>query len=206
LKHGKRLEDLSLQAEAVVGAGRGSLIVAMFGAGLLGWGLGAVRAFNGAVGTAFAFSSLSLWVWSIITIRRGRLLRRQFLPVPAPAPRAIRKSFLLITLMEIAALAVVFILSNHVHRPDLGVDWAAIVVGLHYLPLAKAFRAPVLGVLGILITFWSLLCWVMLPSNVLLVSVVLGTGILLWLASAYTLLRARNIGQSLRSRVMSTDS
>jgi hypothetical protein len=190
-------ENPSLQAEAVVGAGRGALIVAMFGAGLLGWGLGVARAFNGAVGAAFGFTALFLWSWSIYTIRKGRLLRKQFPPVPASTRRALRRSFLLVVLIEVVALAFVFILSNQIHRPDLGADWAVMVVGLHYLPLAKIFRAPVLGVLGALITLWSLLCWALFRSNTLVISVALGTGILLWLASVCALLRARKIAQAL---------
>ncbi len=50
--------DSWLQAEAVVGAGRGALIMAMFGAGLLGWGLSVLGAFNAAVGSGFGFASL----------------------------------------------------------------------------------------------------------------------------------------------------
>jgi hypothetical protein len=71
------------------------------------------------------------------------------------------------------------------------------VVGLHYLPIAKIFRAPVLGVLGTLITLWCLLCWGLFRSDSLVISVALGTGILLWLASAAALLRAREIAQAL---------
>jgi len=196
-KREKDRKDPSFQAEAVVGAGRGALIVAMFGAGLLGWGLGLARAFNGVVGTAFAFMALFLWAWSIDTIRKGRLLRKQFPPVSASMRRAIRRSFLLVVLIEVVVLAFVFILSNHIHRPDLGADWAAMVVGLHYLPLAKIFRAPILGILGALVTLWSLLCWALFRSNTLVISVALGTGILLWLASASALLRARKIAQVL---------
>jgi hypothetical protein len=96
--------DLSAQAETVVGAGRGGLIMAMFGAGLLGWGLGVAKAFNAAIGPALGFTALFLWAWSIYTIRKGRHLRRQFPPVPASTRRAIRSSFLLVTLIDAVAL------------------------------------------------------------------------------------------------------
>ena len=193
----KDTSDPSLQAEAVVGAGRGTLIISMFGTGLLGWGLSAIRVFNGAVGTAFGLAAVSFWALSMYTIRRGRILRKQYPPVPISTRRAVRKSFLLVVLIEVIALALVFVFSNQIHRFDLGVDWAAILVGLHYLPLAKTFRAPVLAVLGTLITLWSLFCWAVFRSDALLISVVLGTGILLWMASIAALLRARAIAQSL---------
>jgi len=50
--------DRSFQVEAIIGAGRGALIVGMFGAGWLGWGLGEARVFNGFVGPAFGFIEL----------------------------------------------------------------------------------------------------------------------------------------------------
>jgi hypothetical protein len=190
-------KDPSLQAETVVGAGCGAPIVAMFGAGLLGWGLGVAKTFNAAVGAAFGFTALLLWCWSMYTIRKGRHLRKQFPPVPASTRRAIGRSFLLVACIEVVALAFVFVHSNQIHRPDLGADWAMMVVGLHYLPIAKIFRAPVLGVLGTLITLWCLLCWGLFRSDSLVISVALGTGILLWLASAAALLRAREIAQAL---------
>jgi hypothetical protein len=157
----------SLQAEAVVGAGRGALIVAMGGAGWLGWGLGEARAFGGAVGSTFGFVALFLWACSIYTIRKGRILRKQYPPVPAYTWRAVRRSFFLVVLIEVLAIAFVFILANQIRRPDLWADWCAMVVGLHFLPLAKIFRAPVLGVLGVSITLWCALCWALFRSNAL---------------------------------------
>lgn len=51
--------DRSFQVEAVIGAGRGALIVGMFGAGWLGWGLGEARAFSGFVGPRLALLNCS---------------------------------------------------------------------------------------------------------------------------------------------------
>jgi len=190
--------DPSLQAEAVIGAGRGALIVAMFGAGWLGWGLGQARAFNGFVGPAFGFIELFLLACSIYVIRKGRRLRKQYPPMPASTRQAIRKSFCLVVLMEVVGLSLVWILANRLHRPDLATDWCAMIVGLHFLPLAKIFRALHLGVIGILLTLWCLLCWSLFRSNALVISVTVGTGILLWAASVSALFRARKIVHSLQ--------
>jgi len=186
------------QAEAVVGAARGALIVAMFGAGWLGWGLGEAKAFTGLVGPAFGMSELFLLACSVYFIREGRRLRKQYPPVPASVRKLMRKSFLLVVLLEALALALVSIVAWQLHRPDLGADWAAMVVGLHFLPLAKLFRSPRLGVIGILITLWCLLCWAWFRANTLVISVSLVTGMLLWVASVSALLRARKIAHSLQ--------
>lgn len=190
--------DPSFQAEAVIGAGRGALIVAMFGAGWLGWGLGEARAFTAVVGLTFGFTEFFLLACSIYVIRKGRLLRNQYPPMPASAQRALRKSFLLVVLLEAVALVFVWTLASRLHRPDLGTDWCAMVVGLHFLPLARVFRSSHLGIIGILITLWCILCWVLFSSNALVISVAVGTGILLWAASASALFRARKIMHSLK--------
>jgi len=190
--------DPSFQAEAAVGAGRGALIVAMFGAGWLGWGLGQARAFTGFVGPAFGFIELFLLACSIYIIDRGRLLRKQYPPIPAATRQAIRKSFLLVVFMEVVGLLLVWILANRIHRPDLATDWCAMVVGVHLLPLAKIFRALHLGVIGILMILWCVLCWALFSLNALVISVTVGTGILLWAASVSALFRARKIMHSLQ--------
>jgi hypothetical protein len=190
--------DHSFQVDAFIGAGRGALIVGMFGAGWLGWGLGEARAFNGFVGPAFGFIELFLIACSIYVIRKGRQLRKQYPPVSASARHGILKSFLVVVLIEVLALVLVSILAYRLHRPDLAPDWYAIVVGLHFLPLAKIFRAPHLGVIGMMITFWCLLCWALFRPNTLAISVSIGTGILLWAASVSALLRARKIVHSLQ--------
>ncbi len=194
----KDRKDPSFQAETVIGAGRGALIVAMFGAGWLGWGLGQARAFTGFVGPAFGFIELFLLACSIYVIRKGRLLRKQYPPMPASPRQAIRKSFLLVVFMEVVALLLVWILANRLHRPDLATDWCAMVVGLHFLPLARIFRALHLGVIGMLMTLWCVLCWSLFRSNALVISVTIGTGILLWAASVSALFRARKIVHSLQ--------
>jgi phosphoglycerol transferase MdoB-like AlkP superfamily enzyme len=118
--------------------------------------------------------------------------------MPASTRHAIRKSFLLVVFMEVVGLLLVWILANRLQRPDLATDWCAMVVGLHFLPLAKIFRARHLGVIGILMTLWCVLCWSLFRSNALVISVTVGTGILLWAASVSALFRARTIMHSLQ--------
>jgi hypothetical protein len=189
---------LSAQAQAVVGAGRGALVEAMFGAGWLGWGLGEAKAFNGFTAPTFGFTALLLLACSIFVIRRGRLLRKEFPAADVAAQRTIPKKFLLVVCIEFLLIALASILAEWLHRPDLATVWCAMIVGLHFLPLAKIFRAPNLGILGVLMTLWDLLCWVLLRSNPLVISVSLGTGILLWGSCVWVLIRSRRFANSLR--------
>jgi len=61
-------------------------------------------------------------------------------------------------------------LANRLHRADLAPDWCAMIVGLHFLPLAKIFRAPNLSVLGSLMMLWCALCWALFRSNTIAIS------------------------------------
>jgi hypothetical protein len=192
----------SQKGQAVIGAGRGALVAAMFGAGWLGWGLGADKAFNGFVGPTFGFTALFLFSCSIYVIRRGRLLGKKFPAVGAFAQQTVMKRFLLVAGIEFLGLLLVLILANRLHRADLGTDWCAMVVGLHFLPLAKIFRAPHLFVLGSLMTLWCALCWVLFRSNTLVISASIGTGLLLWCASVSAIFRARGIADSMPARPM----
>ena len=186
------------QANAIVGAGRGALISAMFGAGWLGWGLGNANAFNGFVAPAFGFTALFLFAFSIYFLRKGRLLRKRRATAEASSRQTSSKWFLLVALVEALGIALVLFLAKRLDRADLATDWCAMVVGLHFLPLAKIFRAPHFGIVGILMTFWSVLCWILFRSNALVISVSLGTGILLWGSCIFTLLRARRLIRSSR--------
>lgn len=195
-ENGWRMDDFS-RAEAVIGAGRGALIVAMFGSGWLGWGLGSAKAFNGLTAPTFGFTALILFACSIYFIRKGRLLRRECPAVVDPARQTVRKWFLLVVLIEVLSIALVVILATRLHRADLATNWCAMIVGLHFLPLAKIFHAPHLIFRSILMTLWCLLCLALFRSNALVISTSLGTGVLLWGGCIFALLRARRIAHVL---------
>lgn len=197
-KSKENYEILSFQAEAVAGSGRGALIVSMFGAGWLGWGMGLAGAFNAASGPAFGFVALFLWACSIYTIRKGHILGKQYPPVPAAIRRAVIRSFLIVVIIEVVVIALGFLLADRIDRPELGVVWCAMVVGLHFVPLAKIFRAPTLGVFGVLIAIWGAFCWTLFRSDALVIATTLGTGILLWATAVSSLLRARTMAQLLK--------
>jgi hypothetical protein len=191
--------DKSAQGGVISGAGRGALILAMAGSGWLGWGLGSARAFNAVTGSIFGLVSVLLWVWSIRTILAGRALRSQSAATTGPATKFPTKSFIRVVLVEALAVALVLLAAARFHRADLAALGCALVVGLHYLPLAKIFRAPILTVCGILMVLWCLLSWALFKSNVLLIAVTVGTGILLLATSVAILLRARLIVRPLKS-------
>ena len=191
--------DYSLKVGVLIGAARGALISSMFGAGWLGWGLGNANVFNGFVFVAptFGFLAMLLFSCSIYFFRKGRQLRKQHPTIDGPRRKTAAKWFLLVALIEGIAIAFVSFLANHLHRADLATDWCAMVVGLHFLPLAKIFRVPRFTILGILMTLWGVACWALFHSSAIAISASIGTGILLWCWCVYSLFIARSVAQSL---------
>ena len=173
-------------------------MVAMFGAGWLGWGLGTAKAFNGLSGPVFGFAALVLAAASVYTIRNGRQLRKECPAGDAARQRNLLKPFLVVALIEAVSICLVSILAYKLARTDLATDWCAMIVGLHFLPLARIVRARIFFVLGVLIVVWCAGCWAMLDSNRIAVSAAMGTGILLWGACVSILWRAQRLLRSAR--------
>jgi hypothetical protein len=130
------------------------------------------------------------------SFKKAAYSRKKYPAVGASTRPTILKWYLLIVLMEVLAIVLVLILANRLRRAYLATDWCAMIVGLHFLPLAKIFRAPRLIVLGILMMLWCALSRALFRSNTIAISASLGTGILLWGTCAFALFRARRIAQS----------
>src|SRR5580658_1505602 len=188
--------DPSFQAQLVDRSGLGALVGGMFGMGWLGWGLGTAHAFSPFVIVVFDVVGILLFGFSIYFIRKGRLLRRKF-PASDNAPaQRVKKQFFTIFLLEFVAIVVLGATAYGFHRPDLAPVLAAIVVGLHFLPLGRIFRQARYYFWGIAIALWCSVCAILFRSNTLVAWSNIGTGVLLWANCAHGLLRARGIVRS----------
>lgn len=174
-------------------------MVTIFGAGWLAWGLSTADAVTPTVAVLFSIVEIVLLGYSVYFIWKGRSLRKKYPSSPSATTRSMNKQFMIVAVLEFAAIAIVVVIASALHRSDLAPVLIAIVVGLHFLPLAKVFRAPIYYVSGIAITLWCVVCWILFRSNALIASTGIGTGIMLWATSAYVLLRARQIVRSLEA-------
>jgi len=179
-------------AHSLLGAARGAVVMAMFGAGWLGVGLGAAGAFNEATGPLFGFAEMALLGCSIELVRSGRAMGKKF-PLPLEERRPVLRAFLVLLAVEVGAILLASILAKRLGRPDLVADWCALVVGLHFFPLARIFRTPQLAVLGALLTLWSVFCWALFHGNTLTIAVSVGTGALFGIRCVAALVRGWGI-------------
>jgi len=171
--------------------------MAMFGSGWLGWGLGVVHAFTLPVVILFDIVIILLLGYSIYFVWEGRFLRQKHSSSSSSVTQSTNRKFIVVLVPEFTAIVIVAAIAHALHRPDLGTVSIAIVVGLHFLPLAKIFRVPVYYAHGTAMTLWCTLCLILFSSNALVASTTIGTGVLLCATSAFVLFRAREIVRSL---------
>jgi hypothetical protein len=70
-------------------------------------------------------------------------------PGDPPAPDALRPYLVSVAAMAVAVPLGSIALRRLVDRPELTLPWVVLVVGAHFLPMARAFRAPVFRALGL---------------------------------------------------------
>jgi hypothetical protein len=183
--------DPVLQAQIIHRSGLGALVSGMFGMGWLGSGLGMAHEFTPVVIVLFDVFGALLLGYSIYIIRKGRSLRRNYPASLDARTRSIRKKFIVVFILEFATIALLSTAAHIFHRPDMAPVLAALVVGLHFLPLGKIFRQRRYYFWGIAITHWCCLCAILFRSNTLVVWSNIGTGVLLWANCAHSLLQTR---------------
>lgn len=109
--------------------------------------------------------------------------------------RRATRGFLLLLVGEIVAMNAAAILLDRLHRPDYLMPTVAIVVGLHFLPMAPLLRNSVYRGAGMLMTVFGIAAMAALASGVALAPVLQA----MELACAFTLwgavfLRSRHTG------------
>jgi hypothetical protein len=180
----------SSEVEFVLGLGRGSIICTVFGALWLGFSLAAARAFVPIVVVLISIIGIVLFARSLSLIRKGRALRNSSAVAPNAHSDRTRKLFKWISIGEGVAIGLVCFFGFGLNRGDLVPVGIAIVVGLHFLPLAKVFEARIYYWTGGMIVAWCIFSRVSFHSQAMDVSAGIGTGAILWLTAAYNLLRS----------------
>jgi hypothetical protein len=173
--------------------GRGALVMTLFGAGWFGWGLNTANAFTPAISILFILFELILLAYSGFFIWKGRVLQKKYPSSPNPVRKKMNRQFGIVVVLEGAGIAIAVLIANAIHRPDLIPAWIGIVVGLHFLPLAKIFRAPVYNGAGIAMVAWCVFCWIVFRGERLTALAGIGTGAMLWATSAYIVVRAQKL-------------
>jgi hypothetical protein len=151
------------------------------------------------VRTVLLLTGVLLAGWGVVTAKRALTLSHGASPpseVENAWGRQIRRRFGWISGLEGLAIFVVVLSLNLAHRPKAISPAIAIIVGLHFIPLAGLFGAPlyyvtgtlgcVIGVIGLLISQPSL-------RNTF---VGIAFGLLLWLTTAMVLMQVSRFNRT----------
>jgi len=106
-----------------------------------------------------------------------------------PADPAIRRAFLLANAAQWSGLFAVFFLFSRLHLDNYIFSASAAVVGLHFFPLARAFRSVTHYATGVALVAWAAISVVSLPIEHLPSNTGFGTGLILWVSAAVILAR-----------------
>jgi hypothetical protein len=196
----RSITDPSQPAESAFALGVAALIKTIFGFVWLGWGF--------SVSTAFTdFSSGSLlpatrWLFfyavflgllglSVHAVRRGKNAMKALSNSPNEFRYRFGRPFKVISFFEMTGCGIVVLLAILFHRLDLLAAGISLVVGLHFLPLARLFRFSLNYVVGIAIVLCDLLSVILLRAESITLAVGVATGTVLWLAAMYSIFRSR---------------
>lgn len=164
----------------------------VFGFFWLGWAVTVAERNPAVAWPALYGGFLVLLAVTIPGVRRGKALVNLHGAHDATW-RLARGPFHAIAALEAAGCALAVILALAWHRPELVAAGISLVVGLHFLPLARWFRVPLYYVVGTAIIVCDILAWVLLRSSAITVSVGFTTGLILWTVAVYGLLRSRRL-------------
>lgn len=177
--------SLNFGAARLKGRARGALVCSVFGAG---WMFHALVV--GAVATPAWLAVIGLFavafvVWPVVQLNSLRRLAylsadRQFWP-------AVSKAFWSIVAIEWLALNAATNWLRHIGHSDLIPQFMGVIVGLHFLPLAKIFKALIYCWTGIAMVLGSLASLVV-PAEHTRAIVACGlSGLSLWATAAVIL-------------------
>jgi len=188
--------EFSRKAGTAFGLSIAAIIMDAFGFAWLCWGYSmspllrnsrSDRVLPWAIWIVLYIVFLTLLSFALIAMRRARRQLKLAGTGPGYFQDHFKKQFRLISILEVAGIGVVIFLAAYFHRMDLLAAGISVVVGLHFLPLARLFRFPVYNVTGIAIVLCGLLSITFLRGNDITFSAGTGTGLVLWISAGYVL-------------------
>jgi len=157
---------------------------------LTGFGLWWIIMGLNAISALSLSGLLALLATATLMLATGwqRFLRH---PPATPRPPANLRLYKQAVLAEIFGILLALIAASLLQRPDIIPALIGIVVGLHFLPLARAFSYPPHRVTGWAMTALCLTALACLSGPTLIAVSATGSGIVLWLSVMTTLLYRR---------------
>lgn len=183
-------------ANELRGRATGSIFFACFG---VGWLFMALAAKN-QISPSTVFGAMLGLV--VLLLGAFTLMRAASRYPRAPRDAAMGRAFGWINAIQWIAVAVVAFSFAKLNIDAYVISAITAIVGLHMFPLARLFRYPVHYITGAVLVVWAAASAVYVPVDQMQGTAALGTGVILWLSAAATLILAfRAIRQPARQLV-----
>jgi len=176
-------------ANQLSGRAIGSIFVAAFGTGWLFLSLAARQQISFAT-VAAVMSGMVILVGTAFYVMQ---LAKRWPRVPEDP--AVRRSFAWVNVIQWIAVAVVAFSFSKLRLDAYVTSAIAGIIGLHMFPLARLFRYPLHYATGAVLVGWAVVSAAMLPLESMQGVTALGTGIILWLSGAVTLVIALRLAR-----------
>ncbi|OUJ71982.1 hypothetical protein [Hymenobacter crusticola] len=177
-------------AEALARRATGALFLVVFGSGWLALGLAATHWLTLPTGLALGLAMLALVGTAGWVLRQTKPWRPQTRgPEEAAQARRQGRLFAFLGMGEGGAIFLVNKLLPQHGLAQYVLPAMALIVGLHFFPLARLFRYRGHYLTGGAMVLWTLGC-LLLPPTMWQAGVAWGTGAILWLSAGYALGRA----------------
>jgi hypothetical protein len=171
------------RAGAAFGTGMAAIIMTFFGFIWFGWGLG-VGGLRNPVGWIVLYvAAILLIIAGVRALRRGKRLMAALGADRSQYWKQRGSRFRIISLLEIIGCGLAVFLATHFHRPELVAPGIALVVGLHFLPLAGLFNFAGYYAVGVAIVACAVASALLLHGNAIVAATGIGTGTVLWLTA-----------------------
>ncbi|MFS0599656.1 hypothetical protein AB1L16_23420 [Peribacillus frigoritolerans] len=157
-----------MMKEAFRGSGIGVIFMAVFGTlwagtgvmGLQGWGFPYVELAAILVGIIMVIVGISL-------IHASQKVSNQVPDDGARRLKRIRFLFNMVFIAEGLLIGIAIAICNLINQTDLIPGVIAIIVGIHFLPLASLFQIKVYYATGVLLCLLALITWLIVPDTVM---------------------------------------
>ncbi len=179
-----------MTANELTGRAIGSIFFTLFGTIWIFLGLFAGHRLNGLLITALCCIPAAL-LYAAMTLFRTA----QRFPL-APEDPAMKRGFNQVNLIQWIAVIAAVLACNYLHHAEFIPSVITMIVGLHMFPLAHIFRYPLHYVIGAALTLWGVVGAFVQPVEQMQSTTALGSGVILWVSSALTLLLAHLAAKS----------
>jgi hypothetical protein len=180
-----------LTENRVRGCAIGAMIAAGFGSGWLFWSLIALQKIAAGTAIGVELGALALLAAAVYVARQAKRWPR------IPADPAMGRRFAWINVIQWTAIVAVVFGFSRLHIDACGAATVTMIVGLHYLPLARLFHYPMHYVTGVVLVGWGAMSALLFSQDVVQGAAASGTGVILWVSAVVMLVLAlRNMRQS----------